>query len=124
MCWTNYTIGEDLESDHPGFNDPVCVYHSLCVAWVSIPAYVFTLYPAELTLFLLMFVITNQLTKQVYRSRRAELAKLAREYSSGSPIPYVTYTKEEVDTWGAVYDRLGVRERMRVRETIVFCGLK
>lgn len=44
----------------------------------------------------------------MYRSRRAELAKIAREYSSGAPIPYVTYTEQEIATWGAVYDRLGV----------------
>jgi len=57
--------GEDLESDHPGFND------------------------------------------EVYRARRGELARIAREYSSGSPIPYIEYTPDEIATWGAVYDRLG-----------------
>ncbi len=56
--------GVDLESDHPGFSDPV------------------------------------------YRARRAELSKNATNFRHGAPIPRIDYTKEEVATWGAVYNRL------------------
>lgn len=58
--------GEDLESDHPGFNDPV------------------------------------------YRERRAELARLAREYrfARKQALPDVVYTQDEINTWSAVWDKL------------------
>ena len=55
--------GADLESDHPGFNDPV------------------------------------------YRARRTELAKVARDYQWNEPIPTIDYTDVEVQTWKAVWER-------------------
>jgi phenylalanine-4-hydroxylase len=56
--------GADLQSDHPGFNDPA------------------------------------------YRTRRAMIDGLAREYRHGEAIPVVEYTQQEVRTWGEVYTRL------------------
>ena len=56
--------GTDLESDHPGFSDPV------------------------------------------YRARRAELSLNATNYRHGLPIPRIDYSKDEIATWGAVYNRL------------------
>lgn len=56
--------GTDLQSDHPGFQDPT------------------------------------------YRQRRKELSDMARNYKSGEPIPHITYTKEEIQTWGIIYNRL------------------
>eukprot|EP00429_Kryptoperidinium_foliaceum_P086660 CAMPEP_0176187330 /NCGR_PEP_ID=MMETSP0121_2-20121125/2337_1 /TAXON_ID=160619 /ORGANISM="Kryptoperidinium foliaceum, Strain CCMP 1326" /LENGTH=475 /DNA_ID=CAMNT_0017525857 /DNA_START=209 /DNA_END=1636 /DNA_ORIENTATION=- len=43
---------------------------------------------------------------QVYRARRAELANNALQHSWDKPIPYIEYTKEEIETWGAVWDRM------------------
>jgi phenylalanine-4-hydroxylase len=56
--------GTDLESDHPGFNDPT------------------------------------------YRARRKVLAKVAREYVQGTPIPVIDYTPAETETWAVVWDRM------------------
>jgi hypothetical protein len=47
-------------------------------------------------------------SSQVYRARRGELATIAKQYSLGEPIPHIVYTEQEIATWGAVYDRLGV----------------
>jgi len=61
--------GEDLESDHPGFND------------------------------------------DEYRARRQAITEQAKAYKAGTgrvpnPISPVQYSAEEVEAWGAVYERL------------------
>lgn len=43
---------------------------------------------------------------QTYRERRAELAKNALQHRWDRPIPYIEYTKEEIETWGKVWDRM------------------
>eukprot|EP00586_Coscinodiscus_wailesii_P001589 CAMPEP_0172484608 /NCGR_PEP_ID=MMETSP1066-20121228/12145_1 /TAXON_ID=671091 /ORGANISM="Coscinodiscus wailesii, Strain CCMP2513" /LENGTH=472 /DNA_ID=CAMNT_0013249253 /DNA_START=206 /DNA_END=1624 /DNA_ORIENTATION=+ len=43
---------------------------------------------------------------QVYRKRRGELAKVAREHKWDRPIATIEYTKEEKETWGAVWDEM------------------
>lgn len=40
---------------------------------------------------------------EVYRARRKYFADLAMHYKQGQPIPRVEYTKEEVETWAAVF---------------------
>ena len=55
---------DELQSDHPGFNDPE------------------------------------------YRERRREIAQIALNYKSGSPIPRVEYNEHEIETWGRVWDQL------------------
>ncbi|KAG0255744.1 hypothetical protein DFQ27_006084 [Actinomortierella ambigua] len=42
----------------------------------------------------------------VYRARRAEITKIAKTYKTGMPIPHIEYTKEENETWGAVFNKL------------------
>jgi len=56
--------GEELECDHPGFND------------------------------------------EVYRSRRSAIVQGASEFKFGMEIPRVQYSKDEIETWGTVYDKL------------------
>ncbi|KAF6777186.1 hypothetical protein AHF37_03535 [Paragonimus kellicotti] len=41
-----------------------------------------------------------------YRSRRRMFADIAYNYRYGQPIPRVDYTREEIETWGVVYDHL------------------
>lgn len=43
---------------------------------------------------------------QGYRSRRAELAKHALEYTMDKPIPFIKYTDAEKSVWTAVWDRM------------------
>jgi phenylalanine-4-hydroxylase len=45
-------------------------------------------------------------TDAVYRDRRANITAIARTFHTGQEIPRVEYTKEEVKTWGIVYERL------------------
>ncbi|CAF2686341.1 unnamed protein product [Rotaria sp. Silwood2] len=45
-------------------------------------------------------------TDKVYRARRMYFHDLAIAYRHGDPIPRVEYTKEETDTWGAVFRNL------------------
>ncbi len=43
---------------------------------------------------------------ETYRKRRAELATNAINHRWDQPIPRIEYTKEETETWGAVWDRM------------------
>lgn len=43
---------------------------------------------------------------QEYRARRQYFADLAKKHKHGEPIPRVEYTKREVDTWTAIYDKV------------------
>jgi len=56
--------GEDLESDHPGFND------------------------------------------KEYRDRRAMIVENAKSYKFGQTIPNIKYSKNEIHTWGVVFNKL------------------
>lgn len=42
----------------------------------------------------------------IYRKRREEFINIAREYRHNQPIPRVTYTDEEIETWRIVFRRL------------------
>ncbi|CAE7407234.1 Pah, partial [Symbiodinium microadriaticum] len=53
----------------------------------------------------------------VYRARRAELASIALNYAVGTPIPHIKYTEAEINTWGAVYNRLSeLQEKYACKE--------
>lgn len=43
---------------------------------------------------------------KVYRARREELARLAKEHTYDRPISIIDYTKEEIETWTAVWDKM------------------
>jgi phenylalanine-4-hydroxylase len=42
-----------------------------------------------------------------YRARRNQIARIAREYEPGSPVPDAPYTPEEHGVWHAVWEALG-----------------
>jgi len=42
----------------------------------------------------------------VYRKRRQYFADIAMKYKHGQPIPRVEYTKEEIETWRAIYRKV------------------
>lgn len=42
----------------------------------------------------------------VYRERRIEIARRAKEHREGKPLPRVEYSEEEVKAWGIIYDKL------------------
>ncbi|CAF1193410.1 unnamed protein product [Rotaria magnacalcarata] len=42
----------------------------------------------------------------LYRKRRKEFADIANQYRHGQPIPYVTYSEQEISTWGTVFNEL------------------
>jgi hypothetical protein len=59
---------------------------------------------------------------QVYRERRAELANNAIQHSWDRPIPQIEYTKEETETWGAVWDRMeDLWKKHACKEYLVSC---
>lgn len=41
-----------------------------------------------------------------YRKRRAQLAQNALQHQWDKPIPFIQYSKEEIETWGIVWDRM------------------
>lgn len=41
-----------------------------------------------------------------YRQRRAKLTENAQNHRWNQPIERVEYSKEEIETWGAVWDRM------------------
>jgi len=60
----------------------------------------------------------------VYRARRGELAEVARKYKHGEVIPRIEYTKEEVETWKAVWKRQEeLLQRHACKEYLEILGL-
>ena len=45
-------------------------------------------------------------TDPVYRTRRHEIAQIAKDYRSGQSVPHVEYTETEIGTWETVYNKL------------------
>lgn len=45
-------------------------------------------------------------TDPEYRARRKYFADIAYNYKHGQPLPYVEYTKNEIETWGTVFRKL------------------
>ncbi|KAI9355393.1 Biopterin-dependent aromatic amino acid hydroxylase-domain-containing protein [Zopfochytrium polystomum] len=41
-----------------------------------------------------------------YRARRAEITEIAKTYRHGMQLPRIEYTKQEIETWGAVLGKL------------------
>ena len=41
-----------------------------------------------------------------YRARRQELADISASYRQGDRIPHITYTQNELTTWGIIYNKL------------------
>jgi phenylalanine-4-hydroxylase len=45
-------------------------------------------------------------TDPQYRERRKYFADIAYNYKYGQPLPYVDYTKNEIETWGIIFRKL------------------
>ncbi|KAI8904339.1 Biopterin-dependent aromatic amino acid hydroxylase-domain-containing protein [Gorgonomyces haynaldii] len=45
-------------------------------------------------------------TDQEYRTRRSDITQQALKHRHGQPLPRVEYTKQEIETWGVVFDKL------------------
>lgn len=45
-------------------------------------------------------------TDPAYRARRKYFADIAYNYKHGQPLPRVEYSKEEIETWGQVFNQL------------------
>uniref|UniRef100_W8C3W8 Tryptophan 5-hydroxylase 2 n=1 Tax=Ceratitis capitata TaxID=7213 RepID=W8C3W8_CERCA len=68
----------------------------------------------------------------VYRKRRETFTAIANNYKHGHPIPRVTYTPEEIKTWGTVFRELhrlyvkhAVKEYMENwPELVKYCGYR
>lgn len=43
---------------------------------------------------------------EVYKQRRREICQISKDYKYGQKIPTIDYTKIEVETWGAMFDKL------------------
>ena len=41
-----------------------------------------------------------------YRKRRKEFADIAEQYRHNQPIPRVTYTENEIATWGSIFRQM------------------
>jgi len=48
----------------------------------------------------------SQFQDEAYRERRDFIAKVAKEYRMGQPIPEVAYSKEETELWVNIYKKL------------------
>ncbi len=63
----------------------------------------------------------------LYRARREEIARLALAYESGTSVPLVEYTREERETWAAIWHALRAAHPAhlcrRVREALERLGL-
>ncbi|KAI1307959.1 Tyrosine 3-monooxygenase [Halotydeus destructor] len=45
-------------------------------------------------------------TDPIYRKRRQQIAQIAFDYRHGQPVPRVEYIKQDIETWGCVYEQL------------------
>jgi len=55
----------------------------------------------------------------VYRERRDTIARIALEYTPGSPVPKAPYIKEEHHVWQTVWDTLAPLHQERVCEEVL-----
>ena len=86
-----FATGAELQSDHPGFNDPgerrllTSRNRGTNIGTSNLrPWFVTDIFLIE---------------SAVYRERRRELADVAQAYQHGHTIPHITYTPDEINTW-------------------------